>query len=162
MEANLSAFAPEESGLFYSGKEMDGKLGCIGHLRGDFGRSGKEFWSTWWEHQSELKTQEFRDEFNMIINSLRKQGLLKDRDSMADYCCQHPEARMPGAWHFDVYGFCVNTVRHRYFVRCFPHPENYNFYVYCYKKQPERSQEKPEARQTPPPAAKRERQGRER
>jgi hypothetical protein len=153
MELIIRPFAPEESALFYSDSEKYKEFGCIGHLRGDFGSVGKEFWSTWWEHQSELKTQEFKDEFDDFINSLRKQGLLKDRHSMADCCYQHPEAKIPGAWHSDVYGFCVNTDRHRYFVRCFPHQGDYNFYVYCYKKQPERLQEKPEARQTAVPPA---------
>ena len=97
MELIIRPFAPDESALFYSNGEKDKELGCIGHLRGDFGSGGKEFWSTWWEHQSELKTQEFKDEFDVFINSLRKQGLLKDRLSMADYCCQHSEAKIPGA-----------------------------------------------------------------
>lgn len=152
MEFTFRPFAPEERTLFYSDSEKE--LGYIGHLRGDFGSGGKEFWSTWCEHQSELKTQEFKNEFDDFINSLRKQGLLKDRRSMADYCYQHPEAKILGAWHSDVYGFCVNTDRHRYFVRCFPHQGDYNFYVYCYQKRLECLQEKPEARQSTLPAPK--------
>lgn len=145
MEFTIKPFAPEESTLFYTDSEKEQKFKCVGHLRGDFGSGGNEFWSTWWEHQSKLKTQEFKDEFDDFINSLRKQGLLKDRRNMEDYCDKHPEAKMPGTWHSDVYGFCVKTNSYRYFIRCSPCPGDYNFYVYCYQNQPELLQEKPEA-----------------
>ncbi|SHN86450.1 hypothetical protein SAMN02745215_04631 [Desulfitobacterium chlororespirans DSM 11544] len=138
----ITPFAPEESVLFYSDPEKDRERGCIGHLRGDFGSGGKEFWSTWWEHQCELITQEFKDEFDVFINYLRKQGLLKDRLSMADYCYRRPEAKIPGMRHSDDYGFCVNTDRYQFFVRCFPHSGDYNFYVYCYQRQPKKQEVK--------------------
>jgi hypothetical protein len=134
----INAATPEEAALFYSNAEKGQEFSCIGHLRGDFGRGGKEFWSTWWEHQGDLKTQAFKDEFDVLVNSLRKQGILKDRDSMAEFCHAHPEARIPGAWHPDVYGFRVDTGRHRYYIRCFPHGGDYNFYIYCYINEKER------------------------
>lgn len=142
MAYEINAAAPDESFLFYSNAERDKELGCIGHLRGDFGRSGKEFWTTWWEHQSGLKTQEFKDEFDMLINSLREHGFMKDRGSMADYCYSHAEARIPGAWHHDVFGFRLDTGKHRYYIRCFPHAGDYNFYVYCYLHGDERQHER--------------------
>ena len=40
---------PEEAGLFYTPHpEEDKRLGTVGHVRMDFGRSGNEFWHTWW------------------------------------------------------------------------------------------------------------------
>ena len=40
---------PEEAGLFYTQHpEEDKRLGTVGHVRMDFGRSGNEFWHTWW------------------------------------------------------------------------------------------------------------------
>ena len=40
---------PEEAGLFYAQHpEEDKRLGAVGHVRMDFGRSGNEFWHTWW------------------------------------------------------------------------------------------------------------------
>ena len=113
----INAAAPEEAALFYSNAEKNKELGCIGHLRGDFGHGGKEFWSTWWEHQGDLKIQAFKDEFNVLISSLRKQGLLKDRSSMAEFCHAHPEAKIPGAWRLDVYGFRVDTGGYSYCIR---------------------------------------------
>ena len=41
--------SPEEAGLFYAQLPAEDKrLGAIGHVRMDFGRSGNEFWNTWW------------------------------------------------------------------------------------------------------------------
>ena len=58
--------------LFYSQNGKDEELGCIGHLRGDFAKSGNEFWTTWWPHCEDYKTQEFKDEFDNLINSQEK------------------------------------------------------------------------------------------
>lgn len=128
----IDVVSPEETNLLYSKPGKDQEPNCIGHLRGDFGRGGKEFWHTWFEHQSDLKTPEFKAEFDALINYLRKLGLLKDRYSMAQYCHKHREARLRNAGYSEVYGFRVNTAKHRYYVRCFPSFGDYNFYVYCY------------------------------
>ena len=93
MAYEINAASPDESFLFYSNAERDKELSCTG-LRGDFGRSGNEFWTTWWEYVSELKTQVFREELDLFVNGLREQGLLKDRSSMAAYCYKHQEARI--------------------------------------------------------------------
>ena len=46
----------EKLDWLYSGNhEEDLERGCIGHLRGDFGHSGKEFWTGWFDHQPDLK-----------------------------------------------------------------------------------------------------------
>ena len=39
---------------------------------------------------------------------------------MAEYCYAHPEARLKGAWHGDVYGFQTKAGQYRFYVRCFP------------------------------------------
>lgn len=45
----------DEAGLFYAMKpEEDQRLGCIGHVRMDFGHRGKEFWHTWWPRGAEF------------------------------------------------------------------------------------------------------------
>ncbi len=133
MEYEIQAAAPEEADFFYSNPEMDKELGCIGHLRGDFGQSGKAFWTSWWEHQSDLKTDAFKEEFDNLINSLRENGILKDMHSMAEYCFAHPEARIPGSRLPETYGFRAVTDKYRYFFRCFPHKGDNNFYIYTYQ-----------------------------
>ena len=69
IEYEIDIAAPDESFLFYSNEERDRELGCVGHLRGDFGRSGNEFWTTRWEHLSELKTQDFREKLDLFVNT---------------------------------------------------------------------------------------------
>jgi hypothetical protein len=150
MAYEINAAAPDESFLFYSNAERDKELGCIGHLRGDFGRSGNEFWTTWWEHVSELKTQDFREKLDLFVNGLREQGLLKDRSSMAAYCYKHQEARIKGAWHEDVYGFQSKLGQYRFYVRCFPLQGDYNFYIYCYDSEKERVRAQDDRTPQPP------------
>ena len=150
MAYEISAASPDESLLFYSNEERDKEFGCIGHLRGDFGQSGKGFWTTWWDHLSELKTQDFRDAFDVFVKDLRKQGLLKDQGSMKAYCNQHPEARIKGSWDLNVYGFRVQSEKYQFYVRCFPYQGDYNFYVYCYNNVKQRIHEKDDADKMPP------------
>lgn len=147
MAFEIRPFAPEEAGLFYSDDEKNKELGCIGHMRGDFGNNGKEFWHSWFGHQDALNTPEFKDDLAAVINGLRTQGPLKDLRSMAYYCCGHREAKIPGVWHPETYGFCVNTDQYRYYIRCFPLQGDYKFYVYCYRKENERLQERTGGRQ---------------
>lgn len=57
------AVAESDAALFFSGTpEDDAQLGCVGHLRFDFGYQGKQFWYTWWDHAEELKTAVFRQD----------------------------------------------------------------------------------------------------
>lgn len=105
---------------------------CIGYLRGDFGR-GTEFWTTWWDQHEELKGQDFKDELDHLVNSLRESGPLKDLRSMEQFCWEHAQARMGPAAGMDYYGFRVDTPQHRYYLRFLPLRGNYNFYIYCYQ-----------------------------
>ena len=57
----------EENRLFYSDTGETKELGCIGHLRGDFGHDGKEFWTTWFPHENHEKNDEvFREIFDRV------------------------------------------------------------------------------------------------
>ena len=149
MAFEISATSPDESLLFYSNEERDMEVGCIGQLRGDFGQSGKEFWTTWWDHLSELKTQDFRDAFDVFVKELREQGPLKDRGSMMAYCNCRPEARINSSWDLKVYGFRSQCGQYQFYIRCFPHQGDYNFYIYCYSKLKQRIHEKGDSDRTP-------------
>jgi hypothetical protein len=137
MELEVIKLTLEETLLFYSNPEKDKELGCIGHLRGDFGHKGKEFWHSWFDHQSELNTPEFKADIASVMERLKK-DLLKNYGSMANYCYQHREARMEGAIYPEMYGFRLNTDHYRYYIRCSLQMGDYNFYVYCYKNEKER------------------------
>ena len=84
----LRPASPEEAGLFYAlPPEKDEELGCIGHVRMDFGHGGHEgFYHTWWPRgPEELNTPAFKEELGKVVNDLRK-GVLKDLPSMRRYC----------------------------------------------------------------------------
>ena len=115
--------------LFYSTDEAtDATRGCIGHLRGDFGKNGKEFHWTWFDHQPRLKTKTFQRALESMINALRKH-LLKSRESMHRICSVMPESK-----NNDWYFFMRITASYEYYIKCFPSFGDYNFYVYCYNK----------------------------
>ncbi|MEK4508896.1 hypothetical protein [Paenibacillus sp. FSL K6-2524] len=138
MFEKLQSAAPEDAAYFYSGSaDANMERCCIGHLRGDFGRSGEEFWMTWFTRRSTLQTPDFEAELGKVMQAIGDQGVLKSRREMLRFCSQHPEARIQGGWSKDVYGFCMQTQEHRYYLRCFPFAGDYNFYVYCYAR-PER------------------------
>ncbi|MBQ8440259.1 MAG: hypothetical protein IJX19_06350, partial [Clostridia bacterium] len=84
----------EEEYLFYSDAEKDAERGCIGHLRGDFGRSGKEFHTDWSDHAGakDHKNEVFQKELKDLIELLRM-DFLADCSRMFSYCCEHEECR---------------------------------------------------------------------
>lgn len=56
----IQAITLEEWKYTYSqSQQIAGMTGCIGHLRGDFGKDGLGFYSTWFDRRSDLKTAEF-------------------------------------------------------------------------------------------------------
>ena len=58
---SLRPAAREEAGLFYSDDQADRALGTVGHVRMDFGSSGKGFYHTWWPHNGDqFNTPEFK------------------------------------------------------------------------------------------------------
>ena len=73
MMGNMSRFhirsaRPDEAGLFYTPHpEEDKRRGTIGHIRMDFGRSGNEFWHTWWPRgPEELNSPVFKAELQAV------------------------------------------------------------------------------------------------
>ena len=132
MKLEIIIITPQERMYSYShSSQIEAQTGCIGHLRGDFG-AGQEFFTSWFEHRGEYKTDEFKAEFDEVVNSLReKNGLLFSRDSMIRYCRQRPEAEMVGNYCTE-YGFKLKTVQHTYMLRCNPNYGDYNFYLYAY------------------------------
>jgi hypothetical protein len=130
----LNTVTFEESPLFYPAKpERDQETGCIGHLRADFGRSGNEFWYQWEDHCPELKTQDFRDELQGLINWLCADNLLKDRTAMYEYCSKNSQAKLFGVRE-NNYGFKIQTENYVYYLRCYPLQGDYNLYVYAYER----------------------------
>ena len=133
-EYELCPASPDEAGLFYAQTpEKDAELEAIGHVRIDFGSSGKEFWHTWWPRgPEELNSPEFKAELGKVVDTLRK-TVLKDSDSMKRYCHEHGGA-IEGGWRQN-YGYVVDTGRYQFYLRCNPGRGDYNAYLTCLDKQ---------------------------
>lgn len=130
----LRPASPDEAGLFYSlSPERDAELGCIGHVRIDFGRSGNEFWHSWWPRgPEELNSPEFKAELQTVVDALRK-NVLSSLSGMSRYCWDHNGA-IEGGWSQN-YGYIVETEHYRYCLRCNPVPGDYQAYLTCFDKQ---------------------------
>ncbi len=71
MDISIQILTPEEQKYTYTqSRQIMGQTGCIGHLRADFG-DGNQFYSTWDDHVENLKTPEFKQEINQVIDALR-------------------------------------------------------------------------------------------
>lgn len=105
----------------------------IGCLRGDFGYTGKLFYTTWFDENAALKTEAFKSELDDVINALRENGMLADRNRMAARCNRFPDAVIKTQWRKEM-AFRIETARNIYFMRCIPGKGDYNFYVFCYNK----------------------------
>ena len=126
----------EEKKLFFTDRDETKELGCIGHLRGDFGRDGKEFWTTWFPHECNEKNDEFfQDIFDTVINLCREKGNpLFNRGDMRAYCREHPECRIEDS-RGPTWGFRIPTQDFMLYLKCSPDlVGDYNFYCYAYDK----------------------------
>ena len=122
---------PEEAGLFYAQHPEENKrLGAVGCVRMDFGRSGNEFWHTWWPRgPEELNSPAFKAELQQIVGKLRE-DVLKSRFAMERFCYDHG-GKIDGGY-VQNYGYIVETERYRYCLRCNPSPGDYNGYLAVY------------------------------
>lgn len=91
--------------------QLEGQTANIGHLRGDFDSSGYGFYTTWTDTRTQWKTDEFKTEFDEVINALRsdKYGLLKSRSDMSAYARQYADSAFKGNYCTE-YGFRVDLL----------------------------------------------------
>ena len=125
----------EDMYTYTQSSQIQGQTGCIGHLRADMDTNGEGFFSSWDDHRGYLKTEQFKEEFNEVINALRfgkEDAFLKNRSALAQYCWNQPEARM--YTEEENYGFRVDTDNYSYMMRLNPTKGVYNLYCYCYRR----------------------------
>lgn len=122
---------PEERNYTYSqSQQISMQTGCIGHLRADMDSNGEGFFSSWDDFRKDLKTQEFKDEFDEVINELRKDdGILHNRGALSKFCLSTPDSSFGNDRE---YGVRVNTEKYAYLMRLNPYRGEYNLYCYCY------------------------------
>ena len=133
MNLSIRPMTPAERNYAYTQSwQIISQTSCIGHLRADFG-SGKQFYSSWDDHRSDLKTEDFKSELNQVIDALRLDsaygGILASRGKMASYCYKHPESSYGNDRE---YGFRADTEKYAYLLRLSPNRGEYNLYTYCY------------------------------
>jgi hypothetical protein len=112
-------------------EELNEHYGAIGYLRMDFGRSGREFWFSWFDIQPELKIPAFKHELDEVINALRDDGPeppFASRGNLEALCATKPGARLGGLG----LGYRVRTPDYSYYFRCLPRVGNYDIYVHVY------------------------------
>ncbi|MGN0499608.1 MAG: hypothetical protein ACI4HK_00505 [Ruminococcus sp.] len=122
----------EQKYTFKQSYQLSSQTGLIGYLRGDFGSSGKEFWTTWNGIREDLKTDEFKSEFDDVINGLRDGDVLADWKAMSSYCFSNPDSDFCDNRH--NYGIRLDTDKYSYLMRLNPYIGEYNLYCYCYRK----------------------------
>ena len=121
---------------FSHGETQDKAMGCVGHLRGDFG-NGKQFFTTWWPHQNDqLNTQAFKADIDRTVNWLREQpdSPLHDFDTMKRFCGRFERSCAIKGTMLPSYAFMAKTKRYVYMIRCTPVKGDYQFYIYCYQR----------------------------
>lgn len=134
MDLDMRALTEKEDKYTFSNSmQISMQCGLIGHLRADMDSDVNGFFSSWEDYRKELKTDEFKDEFDKVINSLREEGdILYNRKSLAKYCYSSPQAKMNNEQ--DYYGVRVDTQKYAYLCRLNPNKGEYNLYCYCYIK----------------------------
>lgn len=137
MDITIRPMTPQERLYSYSqSQQITMQTSCIGHLRADMGKDGDEFWSTWDDHRADKKTEEFKAEFDEVINALRFDesfgGILKSRGALSHYCYSHPESSFGGDGR--EFGFRADTAQYAYLLRLNPNRGEYNLYCYCYER----------------------------
>ena len=134
MDLDMRALTEKEDKYTFSNStQISMQCGLIGHLRADMDTDGNGFFSSWEDYRKELKTDEFKDELDNVINSLREEGdILYNRKALAKYCYSSPQAKMNN--ELDYYGVRVDTEKYAYLCRLNPNKSEYNLYCYCYIK----------------------------
>ena len=134
MDLDMRALTEKEDKYTFSNSmQISMQCGLIGHLRADMDSDGNGFFSSWEDYRKDLKTDEFKDEFDKVINSLREEGdILYNRKALAKYCYSSPQAKMNNEQ--DYYGVRVDTQKYAYLCRLNPNKGEYNLYCYCYIK----------------------------
>ena len=108
--------------------EQHGAIGC---MRADFGQSGTEFRTTWFENQPHLKTVAFCRAFDTLVDTLRtntRVGLLIDRRRLETFCMLH--SHMEDARGY--VGVKIVTEDYSYILRCCGRTNDYDVYIFAF------------------------------
>ncbi len=136
MELTFQTATPAER-LYTASQSMQlkGQTGCVGHLRAGTGMDAQGFLKTWQSHRQDFNTEEFQQELEIVLNALvddmQYGGFLKSRDTMADFCQEHPESGFNDGFAF---GFRADTAQYSYLIQLNPYKDEENLSLYCYRR----------------------------
>lgn len=138
MKYRLKELQPSEQELVF---RLDEKNPCaahfIGYVRGDFGRNGNEFYTTWFPGEESKNTEAFKKVLDDVINCFRddlEYPILHSFRDMADFCRLNPDLRLD-YHHCDPVNYAakVETPCYVFYIRLIVRQNDYNFYVNCYE-----------------------------
>jgi hypothetical protein len=122
----------QEYPLFF---RLDGEAaerhGAIGYVRADYGKSGTEFWTTWFDNQAHLKTPAFKQEFNSVIDYVREVSESASREN-GDGFQNHCLVNMRRPVTDTAVRFKIQTEAYSYYFRCQPRQGDYDFHCFCF------------------------------
>ena len=125
MKIEIRIASMQERNYSYSqDTDIRSRTGNIGYLRADMGSNGQGFYSTWFDFRNDLKTDEFKAEFDDVINQLRE-DFLKDRRDLSRFCYANPGASNED---FRDFFFRADTEKYSYMLRLNPNRGEYNMY----------------------------------
>lgn len=101
MQLTIKPMQPEERLYSYQqSSQIRAQTGSIGYLRGDFGKTGTEFYTSWQDHIKSFRSDDFGDEFDKVVNALRFEdvggGLFGSRNAMRLFCKENPDSAFQG------------------------------------------------------------------
>ena len=135
MDMTIRAMTPAERNYCYlQSQQISMQTGLIGYLRADMDCNGKGFFSTFFDFRADLKSEDFKAEFDEVINDLREEGnILHNRTTLSRLCNKAQESTFHNGRN--EYGFRVDTEHYSYMMRLNPNKGEYNLYCYCYVRQ---------------------------
>ena len=118
----------EDKYSYTQSQQISSQCGLIGYLRGNLNLKGG-FWPTWLDFRKDLQTEDFKSDLNEVINELREK-FLENLKELKDFCYMHPRMQINENW----WGVRADTKNYSYMIRLRPSTGNYNFYIYCYRR----------------------------
>lgn len=122
----------DEIDLFYSDSPREKSY--LGHIRGAFGDNGTISNAAWFNRRHETD-EAFSEDANRVLAYLKK-DLLKDRASMARFMDSHPTVVLE-PYPMRSLGYAISTEGFDYYIRCCSNRGEYNFYIFCYRREEE-------------------------
>ncbi|MBR3149681.1 MAG: hypothetical protein IKF64_05870 [Eubacterium sp.] len=118
---------------YTQGQQIAGQTGAVGYMRGDFGDGGQNFYTSWFDINPVLKTDDIKDNFNYLINTLNDRDFLQSAKLMRAFFKKAQATCIEG--NFGVESVMrIDSGNYSYIFRVCPASVDYDFYVFAYMK----------------------------